>query len=119
MMVFKYLEKIFGIGIHKKFGAERNSEFLKRFDNSLNTLTQKEKKVVILKNGLRDGKIMTAEEVAEKMEIISAKAVRNVDRSVIEKLKDEDRTGILRTYFDFTNTEITDSTADFILSLLK
>lgn len=119
MMVFKFIEKIFGIGVHKKFGDDKNSEFLKRFDNSLNTLSQKEKRVVILKNGLKNGVRMTAEEVAEKMEIVSANSVGNIDRTVIEKLKEEDRTRILRTYFDFSNSEFEDSTADFILDLLK
>ena len=119
IMVLKYIEKIFGIGIQRNFTDDKNSEFLKRFDNTLNTLNQKEKKIVILKNGLKNGKSMTAEEVAEKMEIVSANTVGNIDRNVIDKLRNKERTRILRTYFNFSNNEFEDSTADFILDLLK
>ena len=118
-MVLKFIEKIFGIGIQKNFSNSKTSEFLKRFDNTLNTLTQKEKTVVILKNGLKNGNVMTAEEVADKIEIVSANTVSNIDRNVIEKLKDKERTKILRTYFDFSTNQFEDSTADFILNLLK
>lgn len=119
VLVLKFIEKIFGIGTQRNFPDSKVSEFLKRFDNTLNTLSQKEKRVVILKNGLKDGNRMTAEEVAEKMEIVSANAVGSTDRNVIEKLKDKERTKILRTYFDFSANQFEDSTADFILNLLK
>ena len=123
IMVLNYLEKIFGIGIQRNFSDDKISEFLKRFDNTLNTLSLKEKKVVILKNGLRDGNKMTAEAVADNMEIVSSNAVAGIDRKVIEKLKNIERTKILRTkilrsYFNFSSN-YENSKSDFILNLLK
>lgn len=118
IMVLNYLEKIFGIGIQRNFSDDKISEFLKRFDNTLNTLSLKEKKVVILKNGLKDGNKMTAEAVADNMEIVSSNAVSGIDRKVIEKLKNIERTKILRSYFNFSSN-YEDSKSDFILNLLK
>ena len=117
-MCLKYLEKVYGLGIKKNFSSDRNSEFLKRFDNALNTLTQKEKIITILKHGLKDGKIRTAEEVAQEIGIVSTSSVGRIDKRTIQKLQDKERTKILRTYFNFETTDIDDSTADFILNLL-
>lgn len=118
VMCLKYLEKVFGLGVQKNFSSDRNSEFLKRFDNALNTLTQKEKTIAILKNGLKDGKARTAEEVAEEIGIVSENAIGTIEKRTIEKLKDKERTKILRKYFNFEATNTDDTTADFILNLL-
>ena len=61
---------------------------------------------------------MTAEAVADNMEIVSSNAVAGIDRKVIEKLKNIERTKILRSYFNFSSN-YENSKSDFILNLLK
>lgn len=119
MMVLRYIEKIFGLGVHKKYGPEGDEEFLKRFDNSLNTLNQKEKRIAILRNGLKDGKILTVEETVEMLQVVSKGSIAKIEKRAIEKLREEKRTGILRRYLDFSNNKFEDATADYILNLLK
>lgn len=119
IMCMKFLEKVFGLGIQQNFDDSKVIEFLKRFDNSLNTFDKKYKTVVILKNGLKNGKTMTAEEVSSKLEIITPNRVSSIDRLVIEKMKDEKRTGILRKYLKFSDNKLDEDTSNFILDLLK
>ena len=62
---------------------------------------------------------VTAEEVSSKLEIITPNRVSSIDRLVIEKMKDEKRTGILRKYLKFSDNKLDEDTSNFILDLLK
>lgn len=115
---FEYLEKIYGYGIRKNFDESKSSEFLKRFDNVLATLTPLEKDIIIYRYGLKDGITHTAEETSNKIGIVASSTVSAMEKRIAIKLKDKNRTRILRSYLKFNSDENTDMSS-YILNLMN
>ncbi|XP_076897215.1 RNA polymerase sigma factor sigB-like, partial [Bidens hawaiensis] len=67
-------------------------------DKVLNTLNEKEQKVIRWRFGLKDGKTRTLQEIGDVMGV-SRERVRQIELYAFRKLRNTDRTDILRQYF--------------------
>ncbi|XP_076955752.1 RNA polymerase sigma factor sigB-like [Bidens hawaiensis] len=67
-------------------------------DKVLNTLNEKEQKVIRWRFGLKDGKTRTLQEIGDVMGV-SRERVRQIEMYAFRKLRNTDRTDILRQYF--------------------
>lgn len=67
-------------------------------DKVLNTLNEKEQKVIRWRFGLKDGKTQTLQEIGDVMGV-SRERVRQIELYAFRKLRNTDRTDILRQYF--------------------
>lgn len=100
IMSFRLLEKIFGTNITRKFDQNQEKEFYKRLENSLNTLNEREKYVLIERFGLISGQTKTLEDIAY-LQGITRERVRQIEIKSLKKLKELTRTRILREYIKF------------------
>ncbi len=115
IMSMRFIEKLFDYPIKQRFSDNKNEEILKRLDNSLNTLDEKNKEILICRYGILDGKFKTLEEVGD-IYGLTRERIRQIELKSIEKLKEIKRSGILKTYFEKLNDlDLT----DYILSCVK
>lgn len=91
-------ELIFDAEIEQKLADKLLKELL---IEALNTLTEREKKVIELRYGLDDGEIKTLEEVGIIFNL-TRERIRQIEVKAIRKLRYPSRSRKLRDYIDFT-----------------
>lgn len=116
----RLIEDVFGNNVMRNFDEMRNQEFLKRLNNSLDTLKQPAKDILIARYGLITGENMTLQEVANIQNVTRERIRQSVERS-LEKLRSKKHSKILRTYFTFEgNSKEKDmNDIEFVMSLLE
>ena len=79
----------------------RYSELLpkEQLGDVLDTLTPREKKVLILRFGLTDGRARTLEEVGKEFNV-TRERIRQIEAKALRKLRQRSRSGKLRDYIE-------------------
>jgi RNA polymerase primary sigma factor len=70
-------------------------------NSALNTLTDREKKILMLRFGISDGTAKTLEEVGNVFKV-TRERVRQIEAKALRKLKHPTRSRKLRTFLDLT-----------------
>ena len=75
-----------------------------QLDEVLNTLTDRERKVLDLRYGLTDGEEKTLEEVGQEFNV-TRERVRQIEAKALRKLRHPSRSRKLRDYIDLMSSE--------------
>lgn len=111
--VVSFLEEVFKARVYINFDEIDKSEFLRRFENFLNTIKQREKRIMILRFGLIDGVNKTLEETAYEFGI-TRERVRQIENKSLVKLGEITRSKRIREYIKLRKVENEDI-SDYIL----
>jgi RNA polymerase primary sigma factor len=70
-------------------------------NSALSTLTEREKKILVLRFGIQDGSARTLEEVGNVFKV-TRERVRQIEAKALKKLRHPSRSRRLRTFMDMT-----------------
>jgi RNA polymerase sigma factor (sigma-70 family) len=112
--VVGFLEDVFETSVSLNYEADKREEFLKRFNNFLSTLKERDKKILIERYGLINGKPETLEKTAFNFEL-TRERIRQIEKKAKRKLKDIRRSKTIRQYIKLQKNINEGEMSDFIL----